>query len=184
MYWFKLRPYLVIAIVTTLAALYSGCKPEAKQSGGKAGYFDIKGFFTNEAQDLQKVKPPVLKTIVHNGVTETKKVSIENWGQELESFVGGDINRPAWKNSYTTSTGDGITLYKAIEPELTVREIIIKKDADKIKWIIIYTKTQNILYRNIEKLSYYPDSLYRIEKRQHVRLMGNNNYNITGVIIK
>jgi len=160
----------------------AGNTNDVRGNGSGVKYFDIKGYFTAETARLNKVNPPVSKTITHNGVTEAKKVSIENWEQELESFTGGDINKPAWKNSYTISTGDGITLYKATEPGLKVREIIVKKDDDRVKWIVIYTKTENILYKNIEKLSYYPDSLYRIEKSQHVKLMGNNNYKITGVI--
>jgi len=183
MYWFKLKPIAVIALLYLVPAVLTGCRSDGKGSGNAVKYFDIKGYFTAETARLDKAHKPVSKTISHNGVTETKKVNIDNWGQELDSFTGGDINKPAWKNSYITSTGDGITLYKAIEPGLKVREIIVKRDADKIKWIVIYTKTENILYKNVEKLSYYPDSLYQIVKRQHVKLMGNNNYEITGVIV-
>jgi len=184
MYWFKLKPIAAVALLYIIPAVLTGCRSDGKGSGSGVKYFDIKGYFTIETTRLKRTNPPVSKTITHNGVTETKKVNIENWEQELDSFTGGDINKPAWKNSYSTSTGDGITLYKAIEPDLKVREIIVKKDSDKVKWIVIYTKTENILYKNIEKLSYYPDSLYRIEKSQHVKLMGNNNYKITGVILR
>ena len=97
-------------------------------------------------------------------------------------FMVADINRPAWKNSYTIATGDSLVLYKAKEDELKVREIIIKKGQGKIKWIVIYTRTKNILYQTTEKLSYFPDSLYLIEKDQRVRLMGRNRYKIQGVI--
>jgi hypothetical protein len=184
MCWFKSKSFAAIALLYVIPAVLTGCRSDGKGSGNGMKYFDISGYFKAETARLENANRPVSKTITHNGVTETKKVSIENWEQELDSFTGGDINKPAWKNSYTTSTGDGITLYKAKEPDLKVREIIVKKDADKIKWIVIYTKTENILYKNIEKLSYYPDSLYQIEKSQHVKLMGNNNYKITGVIVK
>lgn len=184
MYWFRSKLFAAIALLYLIPAVLTGCRSDVKGSGSGMKYFDISGYFKTETARLKNANRPVSKTITHNGVTETQKVSIENWEQELDSFTGGDINKPAWKNSYTTATGDSITLYKAIEPNLKVREIIVKKDADKVKWIVIYTKTENILYKNIEKLSYYPDSLYRIEKSQHVRLMGNNNYTITGVIEK
>lgn len=184
MYWFKLKPIAAIALLYLIPAVLTGCRSDGRESGTGVKYFDIKGYFTAETKRLNAANRPVSKTITHNGVTETKKVNIENWEQELESFTEGDINKPAWKNSYITSTGDDITLYKATEPGLKVREIIVKKGAGKVKWIVIFTKTENILYRNIEKLSYYPDSLYQIVKRQHVKLMGNNNYEITGVIVK
>jgi hypothetical protein len=184
MYWFKLKSIATVAFLCIIPAVLTSCRSDVKESGDGVKYFDIKGYFIAETARLKTMNKPVSKTITHNGVTETKKVNIENWEQELDSFTGGDINKPAWKNSYYTSIGDGVTLYKAKEPDLKVREIIIKKDEDKVKWIVIYTKTQNILYKNIEKLSYYPDSLYQIEKSQHVRLMGNNNYKITGVILR
>jgi hypothetical protein len=158
------------------------CKPDVKEAGTNLKYFDIKGYFTADTARLNKLGKLVIKTVTHNGVTETKKVKIDNWGQELDMFTGADINRPAWKNSYTIATGDNLVLYMAKEDDLKVREIIIKKDKEKVKWIVIYTRTKNILYQTTEKLSYFPDSLYLIEKDQHVRLMGRNRYKIRGVI--
>ncbi|SHM46429.1 hypothetical protein SAMN05216524_102193 [Mucilaginibacter sp. OK098] len=158
------------------------CKPDVKETGTALKYFDIKGYFTADTATLNKLGKFVIKTVTHNGVTDTKKVKIDNWGQELDMFAGADINRPAWKNSYTIATGDNLVLYKAKEDDLKVREIIIKKDGEKVKWIVIYTRTKNILYQTTEKLSYFPDSLYLIEKDQRVRLMGRNRYKIQGVI--
>jgi hypothetical protein len=158
------------------------CKPDVKEAGTTLKYFDIKGYFTADTARLNKLGKLVIKTVTHNGVTESKKIKIANWGQELDMFTGADINRPAWKNSYTIATGDNLVLYKAKEDELKVREIIIKKDKEKVKWIVIYTRTKNILYQTTEKLSYFPDSLYLIEKDQRVRLMGRNRYKIQGVV--
>jgi hypothetical protein len=158
------------------------CKQDGKEAGTGLKYFDIKGYFTADTARLNKLDKFVIKTVIHNGVTETKKVKIDNWGQELDMFAGADINRPAWKNSYTIATGDNLVLYKAKEDDLKVREIIVKKDKEKVKWIVIYTRTKNILYQTTEKLSYFPDSLYLIEKDQHVRLMGRNRYKIQGVV--
>ena len=124
----------------------------------------------------------VLKTVTHNGLTESKKVHIGNWNRELDLFIGSDINRPAWKNSYEVSNADNITLYRAKSPELTTREIIIKKENQRVKWILIFTGARNILYQTIGKLTYYPDSLYAISKFQKVRFIGNNSYKVQGVI--
>jgi hypothetical protein len=182
MYWYKLKPLTVIALMGGIMLSGIACRPAVKETSSAPKYFDIKGYFTADTARLNKLGKIVSKTVTHNGVVESKKVKIVNWGQELDMFIGGDINRPAWKNSYTTATGDGIILYRASDPELKVREIIIKKDKDKLKWMVIYTKTKNILYQTTEKLSYFPDSLYLIEKDQWVKLMGRNRYTIKGVI--
>jgi len=182
MYWCRLKSLTVIALIGSILVGGLACKPEVKDAGTALKYFDIKGYFTADTARLNKLNKLVTKTVTHNGVTESKKVKIANWGQELDMFTGADINRPAWKNSYTIATGDNLVLYKAKEDELKVREIIIKKDREKIKWIVIYTRTKNILYQTAEKLSYFPDSLYLIEKDQWVKLMGRNRYKIQGVI--
>ncbi len=179
MYWFKLRVWVAALM---LIAYWSACKPDSKEAGTGLKYFNVKEYFTANAARLQKLNKPVLKTVTHNGVTETKTVKIENWGQELDLFIGADINKPAWKNSYTVIDNNDGLLYKAKDPELKVREILIKKEGQKIKWILIFTHTKNILYQTTEKLSYYPDSLYIIEKGQTVKLMGSNHYIIKGVI--
>jgi hypothetical protein len=182
MYWCKLKPFTTIALICSIMVGGLACKPDVKEAGTTLKYFDIKGYFTADTARLNKLGKLVIKTVTHNGVTESKKIKIANWGQELDMFTGADINRPAWKNSYTIATGDNLVLYKAKEDELKVREIIIKKDKEKVKWIVIYTRTKNILYQTTEKLSYFPDSLYLIEKDQRVRLMGRNRYKIQGVV--
>jgi hypothetical protein len=131
---------------------------------------------------LTKLNPKVNKTVTHNGVTENKMVQITNWGQELNLFIQSDINRPAWKNSYTVLNTDSLIIYKAKTPDLRTTEIMIRKDNDKVKWIVIFNHTKNLLYETKEKLSYFPDSVYQIEKSQHVKLMGKNLYRIRGVL--
>ena len=83
-----------------IANLYS-CRPDNRQSGAKLVYFDLKEFFRADSARLTRLNPAVNKTVTHNGVTETKVVHIGNWNQELNLFIQSDINRPAWKNSYT-----------------------------------------------------------------------------------
>ncbi|HVW98033.1 MAG TPA: hypothetical protein VHA56_18830 [Mucilaginibacter sp.] len=184
MCWFNSHYARLIVLAGCIALCNSSCRPGVRNNGGGLKYFDIKGYFAGEISRLNRENSPVLKTVKHNGTAQSKKVSIKNWEQELESFTSADINKPAWKDSYTITTGDSITIYKAKEPDLKVREIMIKKTEGKVKWLAIYTRTRNMLYQNIEKLSYYPDSLYLIEKGQHVRFIGDNNYTIRGLLQK
>jgi hypothetical protein len=183
MYWYRVNIRITAALIGSAILLCTACKPDIKETGTALKYFDLKGYFTADAARLTKLNKQVLKTVIHNGVTESKQVKIDNWGRELDLFIGSDINKPAWKNSYTITADSSAILYKAKDPELTVQKILINLDnKNKVKWIMILNHTKNILYQTYEKLSYFPDSLYLIEKLQRVRLMGTNTYRIKGVI--
>ncbi len=183
MYWCRSGNGLHVALAggLMLAFCLQACKPAVTE---KPGYFDIKAYFASDTAKLNRLNPLVQKTVTHNGVSETKKIKIDDWGRELDLFIGADINKPALKNSYSVVDNGGFLIYKAKYPELKMRETVIKREGGKVKWILIYNKTKTFLYQTSEKLSYYPDSLYLIEKDQKVRLMGNNHYRIEGVIGK
>ena len=156
------------------------CKPDVSKNGTK--FFDLKGYFHADSLRLTKLNHLTFKTVTHNGVTETKKVQIANWGTELNLFIQSDINKAAWSNSYTITNDGNAIIYRAKEPQLRTREIIISKLGNKVKWILIYNTTKNILYQTTEKLSYFPDSVYIIQKYQKVRLLGANNYQVKGTL--
>jgi hypothetical protein len=183
MYWYKKLPgNLLITGAAVLFFCASGCKPDIKETGAALKYFDIKGFFTADAARLNKLNKPVVKTVAHNGVTQSKRVRINNWEHELDLFISSDINRPAWKDSYTTTVSGDFLIYRARYPELKMHQMLIKKVDGKVIWVLIFNHTKNLLYQTTEKLSYFPDSLYTIEKDQQVRLMGRNTYTVQGVI--
>jgi len=178
MYWCNsktLRTGIMCGLYFIL--ILPACKPAIKQ---KINYFDVKGFFGRESSRLTKLNKPVYKTVYHNGVTENKKIHIDSWDTEFGLFSGSDINRPAWLGSYHVISEGNIIIYKAKDPELTTQEILIKKTGDKVEYMLIYNHTKNLLYTNDEELSYFPDSLYQINKTQTVRLLGTNKYQIKG----
>jgi len=182
MCWFKRWPggAMVMIWAIVLSVLLPACKPEIKNNGA----FDLKGYLTKDTARLNRQKPAVFKTVTHNGTTESKTVKIDDWGRELGLFIDADINKTAWKNSYSAIDEDGLLVYKAKDKDLKVRELIIKRDKQKVIYILIYNKIENLLYKTTQKLTYFPDSVYMIETNQHVKLMGNNFYRIKGVISK
>lgn len=182
MRWYRsiLWRSVVIVAGTSWLALWSACKPDAVQTDAVPHYFDLKGYFRADSARLAGLNRLTFKTVTHNGITESKKVHIANWGLELGLFSASDINKPAWRDSYQIQdTADSI-VYRAKYPELKTREITISKQKNKIKRIVIYNHTKNILYQTSERLSYFPDSIYIIEKSQQVKLLGTNQYTIKG----
>jgi len=171
--------------------MVTACKPGIKQTSAGLKYFDLDGYFKNESARLTKANPSVNKSVTHNGVTESKKLHIENWNIELSLFRQSDINKPAWRNSYSVLKDSDLLIYKALEPELVTREILIKLADGKVKYMMIVNDTydvnakprrdlQHYFYITREKLTYFPDSLYLVQKSQRVRFLGVNNYDIKG----
>jgi predicted ribosome-associated RNA-binding protein Tma20 len=180
MYWFNSKKILAVVVCGLYFILIlPACKP-AIQQNASLKYFDVKGFFSRDSARLTKLNSLIFKTVYHNGATESKKVHIDNWGTELGLFSGSDINRPAWVNSYKIINEGNIIIYKAKSPELATQEILIKQINGKVEYMLIYNHSKNLLYTNDEELTYFPDSLYQINKVQSVRLLGTNKYQIKG----
>lgn len=143
-------------------------------------YFDLKKYFTEEASRISKNYPQIKKSVSRNGETETKIVSIQNWPAELALFIESDINKPSWQRSYRKEVSGNFKIYTALDKSLRTRKIVIKQEKKQVIWILIENYTRNELYSTIEKLSYFPGSHYEIRKNQSIRLLGRNQYLITG----
>jgi hypothetical protein len=184
MYWYNSTNKGPVFFITGLILLlgFTSCQNDRNSAKDTMVFFDLKGYFKADSARLSKLNPLVNKTVVHNKVTETQKLHIPNWGTELSLFSESDINKPAWKESYSTSTTDSLLIYRAKDPSLKTREIIVKRDGNRVKWIMIFNYTKNVLYETTEKLSYFPDSLYLIQKRQRVRVLGTDSYKISGTL--
>jgi hypothetical protein len=174
MYWFKNKLFITGACLVLLAA----CKPGVKNNG--PAYFNLKGYFTAEAKKLSARKTPITKSVTYNGQPEQKQVLIKNWARELSLFTESDVNKPAWRSSYKVTSNADSTVITAVDTNLRTRSITITQKAGKVKSIRVVNFTKNMLYQSAELLSYYPDSVYVIEKRQSVKVMGANSFRISG----
>ncbi|WP_090603126.1 hypothetical protein [Parapedobacter koreensis] len=167
-----------------LAANASCSNPDGSQSiSSQNVYFSLGDYFTQEADRLQQRAPDIAKTVSKNGETESRDTRIGNWKNELELFIDSDINKPAWQHSYRIdSTATSLT-YTSLDPALRTEQIRIEKDAnDDINRIHIVNRVNNMLYQTNEQLDYYPDSLYRIIRKQQVRIIGASSYTVNGII--
>ncbi|MBE9584410.1 hypothetical protein IM792_08120 [Mucilaginibacter sp. JRF] len=177
MYWYKHFRTFILSIAITSG--FSECKPDVAVNGEQ--YFDVKGYFGNEVDRLTQKHPHVKKTVKHNLESESHDLGISSWKDELGLFTGSDINKPAWRSSYSVTKRGNTTIYKAKLPELKTQSITVTNNGDKVSSILIVNHTSNLLYTSTEKLNYYPDSAYHISKVQHVRLLGENSYDIDSI---
>jgi hypothetical protein len=184
MCWYKKYLFYLFSLVIFTGA--QSCKNDSHGGADTRQFFDLKKFFAAESTRLTKLHPLINKTAIHNANKETKKINVPDWNAELSLFSESDINKPAWKASYTSSTSEGITTYRAIDPDLRTRSVVVKKENNKVKLILIYNYTKTnlfgkALYWTTEELIYVPDSMYRKQKRQFVRILGENRYFVKGL---
>ncbi|WP_353183097.1 hypothetical protein [Parapedobacter lycopersici] len=162
----------------------TSCSSPGSQPAATApvtAYFSLEQYFKAEAERLQQASPEIKKTVVKSGTEETRNVRIDGWENELRLFSESDINKPAWQQSYRVDSAGSTVTYHSLDPGLRTQEIIVEKQPDgQVRHIRIRNHVENMLYRSEEQLDYYPDSLYRIDKNQHVAIIGDNTYRITG----
>lgn len=167
-----------------LATFTFSCNKPEKQAviDDESIFFSLSEYFNAEAVRLQQLAPTIEKTVSKNGETERHVLQITDWKRELDLFIESDINKPAWRNSYRADSSASAVMIKRIDPDLRTERIVIKKKPDgSVGHIIIINQLKNALYEMEERLEYFPDSLYRIDKRQWIRFIGENHFHVSGV---
>ncbi|MFB2118894.1 hypothetical protein [Parapedobacter sp. 2B3] len=169
--------------LAALLAIPSCSNPEGTSTARHvaSAYFSLADYFTEEAARLQRADPEIIKTVSKNGDGEQKKVRVTDWRTEFGLFIDADINKPAWQGSYRVDSTDFSLTYTSTDPNLRTKEIRVEKsDAGTITHVRVTNAVHNMLYQTDELLEYYVDSLYRITKQQHVRIIGKSHYTVTG----
>jgi hypothetical protein len=157
------------------------CQPQSPTSETKAKYFDIKGYFEKEAQQLQQKNPAIQKQVEVDGEKEEKTLQIAEWHNELQLFIASDINKPAWKEAYhIDSLSDGV-LYTAKDSTYKTQKMQILWDQMQTPVRFeIHNRNQNMLYTSEERLIYEPENGYEIQKNQDIRWISSKKYLIKG----
>jgi hypothetical protein len=169
--------------IAPILFILSGCFSKDQDDKKTVNYFfDLKSYFSITAKKLNQTNVVILKSVSKNKVSETKKIKIKDWEQELALFIDADINKPAWKDRYTKDSSAIKIIYTAKDQELKTQKITIDMMFGEPEKIEIVTQLTNLLFQTKEHLVYYPDSCYRINKSQVVFLLGQNDYQITGLL--
>ena len=143
--------YLLLA----LSILLFSCQPAPETTSFKT-YYDLKGFLENQIVGLNQRKPSVLKETKMGDSKDQKTTNAIDWAKELELFLQTDLNKPAYKLSYTVSRPDSTTYeYRLKDGEkLTVKYLKIKVDAGskQIEKVEAVVKQRNQLYNSKKHL--------------------------------
>lgn len=178
------RPFFFIVLAVILGKGCTSGADEQPRTLGNAPYFSLEAYFGEEVERLQRQAPTVRKTVMKDEESEERELTISNWANELELFSLSDINMDAWIGKYEVDSTANRVEYRATDPELRTRRIVITRSDDgSIRHIQIANEATNMLYASTEQLDYYPDSLYVIEKHQDIRWWSNHTYTIKGHIL-
>jgi hypothetical protein len=165
--------------------IFFGCSNATKEDQkNELGYFDLKSFFHREADRLKKSNPFVEKTVMVNADAETKKIQITDWATELAMFANADINRASWKGLFSVQKKHNQEIYTSSNDKVPVKKVTISKYLDRVSNIQIIVANENSLYSSTDTLNYYPDSLYLINKTQHIKLLPARHYQVIGKTLK
>ncbi|MFD0940685.1 hypothetical protein [Pedobacter boryungensis] len=160
--------------------IFSACTLKEQEKIATKSYFDLESYFKQEATRLTKANQPISKTVLVNGNAEAKSLLINNWENELSSFIEADINKASWRSSFEVKKTESLTTYTSNSKKIPVKKLEINYKDNKVMAIKILVTNTNDLYTSQDSLSYYPDSLYQIKKTQHIKLMDEKRYQITG----
>ena len=167
--------------ILLLAVAFISCNEDKKSTANtNLMYFDLKGYFENEAVRLQKLNPVVNKTVSVNGKQESKKIKIADWKKEFAVFINADINKASWRGSFDISEQNGVDYYTSDSKKIPIKMVAIKWNGERAGLIEIIIANKNILFQSNDTLRYYPDSLYAIKKQQKIKLLNTKSYQLIG----
>ncbi len=135
-------------------------------------FFDLKTYFETEIKRLESKNIKVNKKATLNGETNDMANLSVDWAKEFAIFVDCDINKPSWKDSYSTDSLvvglETVTTYAAKGGDKKVKKIMIYKSntSNRLNKITIAGGTQNLLYSSETELIYVPDILVGVVGRQ------------------
>ncbi len=152
-------------------------------------YFDIPGFFKEQALRLDSIDKSIEKTIIKDGVKEKKIIPEPDWKKELSSFIEVDINKPALISVYTTDTivfsdYSYEVNYKATEKSAIIRNISLLFENNSCIFVSVEKNNTNNLFSSIQELQYHVQKGYSIKGELIIRLIYQTEYNINSNFTK
>jgi hypothetical protein len=148
----------VIGLFLFLAALsILSCDSEVKDNrSNEKTFYDLAGFINQQVLELNKLKPTVTKMTRMGTESNQIETSDIDWQKELELFSQADINKPAFRQSYSISRTDSSTfLYVSKEGDrLPIRRLQIVVDSTNSPLSVeAFIKSENKLYTSEKSIT-------------------------------
>ena len=190
----KLHPKSLITTFILLFMAMGACREAPEKKNEVKAYYDLKGFIENQIVYLNESKPKVEKTLNLNGKKEVQSEAAIDWKKELELFAQADINKPAYRNSYTIIKSDSAVYeYKIKAGEnLPVQFLHIEVDSATQQPLLVkaIVRSENKIYQSERQIeltckrrnNLFEISSYSIDGYQKLLLTEQKSYNIRAKI--
>ncbi len=187
-----MKPFILL-----LLCLFAfSCDNSTTQTASRPVYFDVAGYVKGQIQTLSTQKPTVAKSAFINQETNNQTTKAIDWEKELELFVQADINKPAFRNSYTVVRPDSLTYQYTLKPteeKLTVRTLTVKLDSTTRQpaQITAVLKSENPLYHSerrirlesgANKTKGWGIQKYQVEGFQQLTYFERNEFRVKSVV--
>ncbi len=165
--------------------LLSACsKPDEP---GEKSLFSLSQFFSGEIAAMQKNGCGLTKTIRSGNTSASKKITSPAWEKELKPFMDAEIDKPAWKNSYSSDTSlkDSLVIitYTTSAKKAPVKRLRVTQCNGKTQHLHISTVESNSWFELKQELSYDLHKGYTISSEQSMLLSDKSAWVITGEFI-
>lgn len=177
----------LIAVTVGLACGTLGCAEtvtEVNPLAESARFFNLVDFVARQDSALRG--EGLTKTVVVNGLRETKEVEGVDWADELATFAQSDIDRPALWDQYAVdsaevSGGRLAVTYEALYEDLFTRRLRVVFDAGgEVRELRIDNAFESIVADTEQHLEWAPGR-YRVYSRQAAQLADERELEIEGV---
>ncbi len=161
---------VILGIVLLLST--SACQQANVESNAKA-YFSLKGFIDNQLKHIQLSGKSFLKVVKVNDHFEIKKIKSVDLSEDLTNFLGYDINKKAWKNSFAKDS-DAVNQtvnYTAQEDYIPVKKCSVNYDGKSIIKVRLFIRVENNLFSSVKIIDLFPSNTYSYYHTQQVKGM-------------
>jgi hypothetical protein len=181
-----------------LALLQACGEPQVAQLVHVNKYFDLESYLKNQADYLSEASVVVNKQLRLNGEQENQRLQKVDWDKEFAFFKEADINKSAWRNSFSvdslvdSTAGKRSVVYTSIDESINVEWLKLNYDPGKrLTSIEARVAGKNMLYSTgrymfIDCFYDKSDSLriksYMLNGYQKLILQDSVNYNIKAEI--
>lgn len=184
------------SILLFLCLFAFACDNSSTQTASKPVYFDVAGYVKGQIQTLSTQKPTVAKNAFINQKANNQTTQDIDWEKELDLFVQADINKPAFRTSYTVVRPDSLTYHYTLKPseeKLTVRALMVKLDSvtRQPAQITAVLKSENPLYQSerrillesgVNKAKGWSIQKYQVEGFQQLTYFDRNEFRVQGKV--
>ncbi|REA62168.1 hypothetical protein DSL64_10980 [Dyadobacter luteus] len=181
--------FVIKCLVILFSVFLASCDGDRVEEAGEKVFYDLKGFTEAQITLLDSLKPQVYKTVSMGTEQNVVRSEDVNWEKELGLFVQADINKPAFKQSYSIARPDSSTfVYTSKEGDrLPVRELKIVIDTvGNLSSAEAYVKSENKLYVSEKHITLSVKNnriqQYRIVGFQQLIMMDKKPFSINATI--